>query len=331
VRSVPNRSDGTAPLAVTVRLPARAPFDGAALLAYLAARAVRGVEEVTADGAYRRALRLPHAPGTVELRPGDAHVRATFRLGDLRDLAAAVERCRRLLDLDADPQAVLAALGGDPLVGPLVRAAPGLRVPGAVDGAEQAVRAVLGQQVSLAGAATLAARLVAAHGEPLAHPLGAVTHLFPAPQALAAADPETLAMPRTRRTALLGLAAALAGAPGRDRALMGRDGDFERPRLALHPGADRAEARAALLALPGIGPWTADSVVLRALRDPDAFLPGDLGVRRALTALGHPGGPRAAAALAERWRPYRTAALQHLWASPAASRDARVPSGGVAA
>jgi AraC family transcriptional regulator of adaptative response / DNA-3-methyladenine glycosylase II len=290
---------------LTLRLPARAPLQGAALLAYLAQRAVRGVEEVTPDGTYRRALRLPHAPGVVALRPAADHVEATFALGDLRDLGTAVQRCRRLLDLDADPHAVQAALDDDDVIGPLVRAAPGLRVPGAVDGAEQAVRAVLGQQVSLAGAATLAARLVAAHGEPLAQPAGAVTHLFPTADALAGTDPETLAMPRARRTALLGVAAALA------------DG-----RLALHPGADRAEAERTLLALPGIGPWTAGYVALRALRDPDAFLPGDLGVRHALERLGQDGAPRAAAALAERWRPYRASALQHLWASLATPRPA---------
>ncbi len=283
-----------------VPLAARPPFAGAELVAFLARRAVPGVEEVTAAGTYRRSLRLPRAPGTVELRPGAAGVEAVLRLEDPRDRAAALGAVFRLVDLDGDPDAVRAALGDDPVVGPLVRAAPGRRVPGTVDGAELAVRAVLGQQVSLAGAATLAGRLVAAHGEPLPRPLGAVTHRFPAPAALAGADPARLAVPRARAAALLGLGAALA------------DG-----RVRVDPGADRAEAERALLALPGIGPWTAGYVALRALRDPDAFLPTDLGVRHALTRLGRDGAPRAAAALAASWRPHRASALVHLWAARA--------------
>ncbi|HEU0318326.1 MAG TPA: AlkA N-terminal domain-containing protein, partial [Solirubrobacteraceae bacterium] len=173
---------------VRLRLAHRAPIDATGLIAFLGRRAVPGVEEVE-DGTYRRSLRLPHGAGIVELRPAAGHVDGTFRLEDLRDLGTAVERCRRLLDLDADPVAVTDALGGDGVIGALVRGTPGRRVPGHVEGAELALRAVLGQQVSLAGAATLAARLVAAHGEPLAHPLGGVTHLFPTAAAMAAADP----------------------------------------------------------------------------------------------------------------------------------------------
>ncbi|HEU4976427.1 MAG TPA: AlkA N-terminal domain-containing protein [Baekduia sp.] len=287
--------------AVVLRLPFRAPLDAGGLLAFLAPRAVPGVEEVV-DGAYRRSLRLPHGGGVVELRPADDHVRARFWLADLRDLGAAVQRCRALLDLDADPAAVADALGADPLLRPLLAAAPGRRVPGAVDGDELAVRAVLGQQVSVAGAATLAGRLAAAHGEPLAEPVGGVTHRFPAAAALAAADPETLAMPRARRRALLGLAAALAGGE-----------------VALDPGADRDETQRCLLALPGIGPWTVAYVAMRVLRDPDAYLPTDLGLRRALERLGCAGDPASALRVAERWRPYRAYALQHLWAAPTAS------------
>jgi AraC family transcriptional regulator of adaptative response / DNA-3-methyladenine glycosylase II len=161
------------------------------------------------------------------------------------------------------------------------------------------VRAVLGQQVSLAGAATLAKRLVSDYGDPLERPVGGVTHVFPCAEALAEADPDRLAMPNARRRALLGLAAALAQGG-----------------LTLDAGADRDEARGRLLALPGIGPWTADYVAMRALRDPDAFLPGDLGVRHALEQLGQDGRPAAAERLAERWRPYRAYAVQHLWALP---------------
>jgi AraC family transcriptional regulator of adaptative response / DNA-3-methyladenine glycosylase II len=272
-------------------------MDAVALIAFLAQRAVPGVEEVD-DGAYRRSLRLPNGPGVVELRPAGGHIRARLWLADLRDLAAAVQRCRALLDLDADPQAVVEALGADALLAPLVRDAPGRRVPGHVDGHELAARAVLGQQVSLAGAATLAARLVAAYGEPLASPVGTVTHLFPAAAALAGADPATWAMPASRRRALQGLADALASG-----------------HVALDPGADRAEAQQRLLALPGIGPWTVSYIAMRALRDPDAFLPTDLGVHHAVARVGLDPSPRAVTRLAERWRPYRAYAMQHLWAS----------------
>jgi AraC family transcriptional regulator of adaptative response / DNA-3-methyladenine glycosylase II len=275
----------------------REPLDAAALLGFLARRAVPGVEECV-DGAYRRSLRLPHGAGIVELRALPGELLARFWLGDLRDLAVAVQRCRVLLDLDSDPQAVGAALGPDPTLGTLVRAAPGRRVPGHVDGDELAVRAVLGQQVSLAGAASSAARLVAAHGEPLERPLGGVTHLFPAAGALAGADPGGWPMPGARREALRALATALA------------DGT-----ISLHAGADPDEVRHRLAALPGIGPWTVEYVAMRALRDPDAFLPTDLGVRRALELLGLDGSPRAAERLSGGWRPYRAYAVQHLWAS----------------
>lgn len=281
--------------AVVLRLPFRGPLDAGALVRFFAARAVPGVEEVV-DGAYRRSLRLPHGNGVVELAAAAGHVRARFWLDDLRDLGAAMQRCRSLLDLDADPAAVTDVLARDALLAPLVAASPGRRVPGAVDGDELAVRAVLGQQVSVAGAATLAGRLVAAHGEWLATPVGGVTHVFPAAAALADADPETLPMPAARRRALVGLATALAA------------GD-----PALDAGADRDEVQRRLLALPGIGPWTVAYVAMRVLRDPDAFLAADLGVRRALGRLGRPGDARSALRLAEPWRPYRAYAVQHLW------------------
>jgi AraC family transcriptional regulator of adaptative response / DNA-3-methyladenine glycosylase II len=283
--------------ALTLRLPFRAPLDADGLIAFLARRVVPGVEEV-AGGAYRRSLRLPHGAGTVELRPGGDHVLARLWLDDLRDLGPAVQRCRALLDLDSDPQGVDDALGADALLGPLVAAAPGRRVAGHVDGDELAVRAVLGQQVSLAGASTLAGRLTLAHGEPLARPLGAVSHLFPPAAALAEADPANWRVPASRRRALKALTRALAG------------GD-----IALDAGAEREETRRALAALPGIGPWTVSYIAMRALRDPDAFLAGDLGVRHALERLGQDPRPVAAERLADRWRPYRAYAMQHLWAS----------------
>ena len=283
--------------ALSLRLPYRVPLDADGLLAFLGLRAVVGVEQVL-DGAYRRSLRLPHGAGVVELRPADGHVHARYWLADLRDLGAAMQRSRLLLDLDSDPDSVTEVLGKERLLGALVREAPGRRGPGAVDGHELAVRAVLGQQVSVRGAATLAGRLTAAHGEQLERPLGTVTHVFPSAAALADADPATLAMPVARRRALLGLVAALAN-----------------DELATDAGADRRQTRERLLALPGIGPWTTEYIAMRALRDPDAFLPSDLGVRHALEQLGHDGAPASATKLAERWRPYRAYALQHLWAS----------------
>jgi AraC family transcriptional regulator, regulatory protein of adaptative response / DNA-3-methyladenine glycosylase II len=283
---------------LALRLTYRRPLDAAGLIGFLAARAVAGVEEATEDGGYRRSLRLPRGAGLVELTPAKEHIRATFWLDDMRDLDAAVARCRTLLDLDADPAPVVEALGEDPLLGPVVRSAPGRRVPGHVDGGELAVRAVLGQQVSVQAAATHAARLVANLGEPLKSPRGAVTHLFPSMPALAASDPNQLAMPNARRRALLTLAQALSA------------GD-----LVLDAGADREEARRRLVAVPGIGHWTAAYVSMRALRDPDAFLPTDLGVRRGLERLGADGRPANAARLAERWRPYRSSAVIHLWAA----------------
>jgi AraC family transcriptional regulator, regulatory protein of adaptative response / DNA-3-methyladenine glycosylase II len=285
---------------LALRLPFRAPLDGGALLGWLAARAVPGVEEVDGD-VYRRSLRLPRGPGVVELAFERDCVRCLLWLDDLRDLTPAVQRCRRLLDLDADPGAVAEHLGADALVGPLVRAAPGLRVPGTVDGAELAVRAVLGQQVSVPAARTGAGRLVAEHGEALARPRGAVTALFPAAAALAALDPARLPMPRARAEALVALCRALA------------DGE-----LRLDAGADRVEARRALMALPGIGPWTAGYVAMRALGDPDVFLAEDLGVRHALRRLGGPDDPRRARELAAAWSPWRSYATQQLWQAPAA-------------
>ena len=300
------RSGGrpTGPGPITLWLAARRPFDGAGVLAFLTARAVPGVEEWTGE-LYRRSLRLPHGAGIVELAAADAGVACTLRLDDPRDLATAVARCRRLVDLDADPVAIDSVLGVDPMLGPLVRRTPGRRVPGAIDAAEIAVRAVLGQQVSVAGARTIAGRLAARYGEPLRVPVGAVTRLFPSPEALAAADPADLPMPATRRHAVLALAAALASGA-----------------LALDPGADREEAERTLLAIPGIGPWTAAYVRMRALGDPDAFPSTDLGVVRSMRARGGPTDTRGVAARAEAWRPWRAYAVLHLWGAEAHAHGA---------
>jgi AraC family transcriptional regulator, regulatory protein of adaptative response / DNA-3-methyladenine glycosylase II len=281
-----------------MELPFRAPLQSRALLDWLAARAVPGVEEV--DGAtYRRSLRLAGGAGVVEVELGDEALHCRLLLDDPLDADAAVERIRRLLDLDADPAAVASVLGRDHLLGPLVAAAPGLRVPGAVDGAELAVRAVLGQQVSVAAARTAAGRLVASYGERLAQARGAVVALFPAATTLAALDTASLPMPRARASALVGLCRALAEG-----------------QLRLDAAADHDEARRALLALPGVGPWTAGYVAMRALGDPDVFLIEDLGVRHALTRLGGPSDTRVARALAQAWAPWRSYASQYLWQAP---------------
>lgn len=283
--------------AVELQLPFHPPLDGDSLLAFFAARAIPGVEEVQAS-VYRRSLRLAHGAGVIELTPTAEEVNGRIWLHDDADLPEATRRSRSMLDLDRDLRPVQAALGEDELIGPLVRAAPGLRVPGTPDPHELAVRAVIGQQISVAGAATLAGRLVANYGEPLPRPIGSVTHLFPSASALAQADPDRLGMPGPRRRALQSLTSALASGE-----------------VGLDSGVNPDDARQQLLALPGIGPWTADYIAMRALRDADAFLPGDLGIRRALTRLGQDGRPASAARLAERWRPYRAYAFQHLLAA----------------
>ena len=280
---------------IALRLPFRAPLDTDPLLDFLAARAITGIESV-ADGTYRRSLQLPFGSAVVALTPAPDHVECHLRLDDLRDLPAAVERCRRLLDLDADPVAVDTFLAADPLLEPLVRKHPGLRVPGHVDGFEILVRAIVGQQVSVAGARTVLGRIVTALGEPLVDPEGVIVTRFPSADVLAEAANGALPMPATRASTIRRAAAAVAA------------GD-----LAVDPGVDRDELRARLVAIPGIGPWTADYVALRALGDPDIFLPSDLGVRRALEALGGPGDAHGAEHRAEAWRPWRSYALTHLW------------------
>jgi AraC family transcriptional regulator of adaptative response / DNA-3-methyladenine glycosylase II len=221
-----------------------------------------------------------------------------LRLRDLRDLASAVARSRRLLDLDADAPAIDDFFADDSTLGTHVRATPGRRVPGHVDGFELAVRAVLGQQVSVSGARALAARLVQAYGEPIAMADDTLAHLFPTAEAIAEADPLTLPVTRSRANALVTMARAVAA------------GDVD-----LEPGADRDAVASSMSALPGIGPWTVSYVLMRALGDPDVFMPSDLGVRRGLQALGLPGDVRSAEKLAEGWRPWRSYALQHVWSA----------------
>ena len=283
---------------LVLRLAHRRPFAAGPLLSFLAVRAVPGVEAFD-GGVYRRSLRLPHGEGTVGLTPADGYVSAVFSLSDLRDLSVAVAKCRHLLNLDSDPEAVDEALGADPLLGPLVKEVPGRRVAGATDGLEIALRAIVGQQVSLGAARTIAGGIVKAAGPPLVTPLGPVTHTFPEPAALAelaVSQPDAFPMPAARRRALQSLAEAVA------------DG-----KLIIDPGADPAEVEDSLLAIPGVGPWTSSYIAMRAIGDPDAFLPTDLGLRRAASHLGLANDAVSLTRMAERWRPWRAYALAHLW------------------
>jgi AraC family transcriptional regulator of adaptative response / DNA-3-methyladenine glycosylase II len=265
---------------------------------FLRLHAVSAVEEACGQH-YRRTMRLPHGSGVLSLSPdegGRPGVRCSLRLADLRDVGVAVERCRRLADLDADPMAVREVLAGETELTDDLARHPGLRVPGHPDGFELAIRAVLGQQVSLASARSLTARLIRDHGEPLpAGPDGELTHLFPTPDALAAADPDRLAGPKTRGRTLVSLAAAVATGA-----------------VVLDRGGDRAEVTASLLALPGIGPWTAGYVAMRALGDPDVVLDGDVGLHAALSLRG-PTARTALRSRAARWRPWGSYACLYLW------------------
>jgi AraC family transcriptional regulator of adaptative response / DNA-3-methyladenine glycosylase II len=282
---------------LNLRLAYRAPLHWTALQGWLAVRAVPGIAE--SDGrAYQRTLRLPRGTGIARMEPVDGHIRCSLRLEFVSDLTSAVRQCRRLLDLDADPVSVTDVLSHDPKLRPLVKKRPGLRAPGAVDGTELAIQAVLGQQVSLAAARRLAARLVMTHGErlPIKHPT--LTHVFPSANALADADLSRLRLPASRQAALRALARAIAGG-----------------RLTLDPGADRAEVYRQLQELPGVGGWTAGYIVMRALGDPDTFLSSDLGIKHASRRLGLGPDPRAIGDHAAAWRPWRSYATHHLWAS----------------
>jgi AraC family transcriptional regulator, regulatory protein of adaptative response / DNA-3-methyladenine glycosylase II len=295
---------------IRLRLPCRQPFDPSSVLEFLALRALPDAESLSADS-FTRSLRLPHGHGVVTLRaggtdgPGPCFVEGVLRLSDLRDLTTAVSRCRQLLDLDADPVAIWEALRTDRLLGAVVDRDPGRRVPGAVDGFELAVRAIVGQQVSVAGARTVAGRLVREAGDPLPDATDGVTHLFPTPAALAELarrNPAAFSMPASRRRALVALAEAV-----------------DSGQVIIDAGSDPAEVRRSLVALPGIGPWTTEYVAMRALRDPDAFMPTDLGIRRAAGALGLPDDPGLLSTEAEQWRPWRSYAMAHLWSIPASA------------
>lgn len=298
----PNRGE-TGPL--SLRLPVRTPFHADGLFDFFERRCIAGIESArrTPDGwIYARTVGLARGPAVLELQWDGTELRLRLALDDIRDLTQAIRRARRLLDLDADPVAIDSTLTSTPWLAAYADAAPGLRVPGVLEGHELAIRALLGQQISVAAAASAGGKLVARYGarSPVMTAEPRLTHLFPTSETLAGVDPAELAMPRSRATALVGLAAALA------------DGTVE-----LDLGSDRAESRERLLALKGIGPWTADYVVMRALGDPDVFLSTDLIARRAAIAAGLPADLNALNDAGKVWAPWRSYATMHLWrASP---------------
>jgi len=295
-----------------LRLAYRPPLDWEAMLAFLAGRCTAGVEQVE-GGAYRRTARVGRLRGWVSVTAD--RTRPLLRVEASASLAggrpALEARLRALFDLDADPRAVAAALRRHPVLAPSVRRNPGLRVNGAFDPFEAAVRVVLGQQVSVRAATTVAGRLAAALGEPIETPFAGLDRLAPTVADVAEAGEDRIAgvgMPGARARTLLALAGAL------------RSGA-----LRLERGADPDVVRDRMLALPGVGPWTANLVAMRALGAADAFPAGDLGVLRALGTRS----AREAEARAEAWRPWRAYAAMHLWNLPATlrptSRDRRTP------
>jgi AraC family transcriptional regulator, regulatory protein of adaptative response / DNA-3-methyladenine glycosylase II len=284
---------------LTLHLQYRPPFEAASLLAFLQRRAIPGVEEVV-NSSYRRTVHLPRSKGIIELEPM-AHtnsVQLRLQFNNLSDLSMLEQRCRHLFDLDAVPEAIVGVLETDPLLAPLVKARPGLRIPGTISGFELTVRAILGQQVSVSGARTLTARLVTALGEPLDHPHGRLTHFFPTPLAIAQADLNGLGQTRSRIIALQALAHAVV-----------------EENLTLDRTVDREQTITRLLQIPGIGPWTTSYVAMRALGDPDAFPATDLGLRRAFEQLEQSADSSSIEKHAELWHPWRAYGAHHLWAN----------------
>jgi AraC family transcriptional regulator of adaptative response / DNA-3-methyladenine glycosylase II len=291
---------------VTVRLRYRPPYDWERMLGFLAARAIDGVE-VVADGVYRRTVLSDGGTGTVEVAhaPREESLVATVRVPNVRALPGIVARIRRLFDLGADLTAIGAHLARDPWLAPLVQSRPGLRAPGAWDGFELAVRAVLGQQISVAAARGLATRLVRQCGRRAPYEGRGLGFAFPTAEAVQRDGLAALGLPAARRRTLLALADAARAEP-----------------LLFQPLATLEQTIARLVALPGIGEWTAHYIALRAAREPDAFPASDLGLLRGAESRSRTRpSARALAERAERWRPFRAYAAEHLWAADAARRE----------
>jgi AraC family transcriptional regulator of adaptative response / DNA-3-methyladenine glycosylase II len=289
---------------LSVRLAYRPPYDWDAMLSFLGHRAIPGVERVAGDS-YRRSIRLGDNSGVVTVTPaGDSRVRVAIRFPDIAALPQIVARVRRVFDLAADPDTIGAHLSLDPMLAPLVAARPGLRVPGAWDGFELAVRAIFGQQITVPAATRLLGQLVQHYGTPLPAAIGDgedLSHLFPSPARIAGADLATLGMPAARALAVSSLAKVISSDPS----------IFSR-------GAGLDEAIAKLRSLPGIGEWTAQYIAMRELREPDAFPAADAGLLRAMAAVdGRRPSPAELLSRAERWRPWRAYAALHLWAAGA--------------
>jgi AraC family transcriptional regulator, regulatory protein of adaptative response / DNA-3-methyladenine glycosylase II len=298
---------------ISLRLRYQPPYDWPGTLQFLRLRAIAGVERVV-DGCYSRTIQLEGRQGIVCVRPAaDNALQASIRFPRLSALPVIIARLRRVFDLAADPLPISAHLARDPALAPLVARRPGLRVPGAWDGFELAIRAVLGQQITVPAAVRLAGRLVAAHGEPLVEPDRDLTHVFPRPEVLARADLTSLGMPRSRALTLSAVAAAV-----------GADPDL----FCASRGLDEAIRR--LRSIRGVGEWTAHYIALRQLREPDAFPAADVGLVRALADLeGRRRSSRELVGRAESWRPWRAYAAQHLWAWDHGSRPvARRRDGG---
>jgi AraC family transcriptional regulator of adaptative response / DNA-3-methyladenine glycosylase II len=297
-RGLADQSVGTTG-AVSVKLGYRPPYDWDAILSFLRMRAIPGVE-VVSSSQYRRTIAIGDRHGLLVVEPAAGNcLRATVRFPDLRSLPGIIARVRRVFDLAADPGAIGTDLSRDPLLAPRVAARPGLRVPGAWDGFELAVRAILGQQITVSAATRLLGRLVALYGEETAAFDQGLTHVFPTPRQLASADLSAIGMPQARRTALSSLAAAVVADP-----------------LIFGPRRSLDEAIAQLRSLAGVGEWTAQYIAMRELREPDAFPAADIGLMRAMSdRSGVRPSPAALLAHAERWRPWRAYAALHLWAS----------------
>ncbi|MBW4778502.1 helix-turn-helix domain-containing protein [Rhodococcus fascians] len=284
---------------VTLQLPYRAPLDRGWVEWFLRGHVVEGIESFSDDGEYVRSLQLPHAAGLVALRIMDGFVSAALTLQDMRDLAPAVARIRHLLDLDADPLAVDEALRVDPQLAPSVDAHPGIRALGVVDGAEMLLRTVIGQQISLKAAATHTARLVDALGAPLDFGDGGVGRLFPDAAVIAERGHEVLTGPAARVQTVIRVADAIASGT-----------------VTLHPAREGPDLERELLALKGIGPWTARYVVMRMLGDPDVLLDTDLVVRQGAQALD------ISLKNSQRWAPWRSYVSMHLWITALERRQA---------